>query len=479
MAEGLKQKTVRGLIWSGVERLFGQIFSFVLAIFLARLLTPEDYGVIAIVTIFISVSGLFVDAGFANALVRKTDCTDIDRSTVLYFNIVVSIFMYAILYVCAPFIAELYHNFELINLIRCTSLVIILNSFGIVQQSILTSRLDFKKLTPITIFTSFVSGCIGIFLAYNNYGVWALVMQYISAAVMRNILLCVIVRWRPLYIFSYESFKDLFGYSYRLMLSNLIIKGGNESIQLLMGKFFSVSNLGYYNYSKRIADFASMNISTAIQRVLFPAFSQVQHDNNKLLLAYQKSLILSMTFIFPLMLIISTLSEPLVNILLTNEWMPIIPILRITTLTMAFWPLLLFNINLLWVKKRSDLSFRLEVVGIAIKLLIVLSLFNFGLFEICIGFLVATIVNFIVYAYFTSRIIHYGVFAQVSDVIKVFIKPCLSSIFTYYFVLPMLNDNISKLVVGSIIITTITILQIIVFRGLEYQFLIYNYKHKK
>ena len=478
MAESLKQKAVKGLIWSGIERLSGQIVTFVLTLILARLVTPHDYGVLAIVMVFVSISSLIVDAGFANALIRKVDCTDEDRSTVLYFNIATSIILYGILYLFTPNIASFYNNIDLIPLIRSATTVIIINSFSIVQQAILTAQIDFKKQTKISLSSSIISGLVGIWLAYQGYGVWALVMQTIILASIRVIMLWLVVRWRPLIVFSSNSFKDLFGYSYKLMLSNLIVKGGNETLQLLMGFFFSTANLGYYNYSKRMADFPSTNITTTIQRVLFPVFSKIQTNDHQLAENFRQSLVLGMTAIFPIMFGISVLAEPLVNILLTSEWKPVIPILSITAITMGVWPLLLFNMNILWVKKRSDLSLILEIVAMVVKLAVVLYLFRFGLLYVCMGFAVVTVINFITYAYVTSRLISYNYITQILDICKVLFKSALASFATFYLVIPNIDNNVLQLLFGFISIVVITSFLTILCKGYEYKLIVKVIKDK-
>lgn len=427
MAESLKQKTVKGLIWSGVERILGQVVSFTLALILARLVTPADYGTLAIVMVFVTISGLMVDAGFANALIRKVDCTDVDRSTVLYFNIIVSLLIYVILYTVSPLISNFYNNEDLTALIRCASVVVVISSLSIVQQATLMSRIDFKKQTLISLASSITSGGVGIYLAYRGFGVWALVAQTIILSLMRCIMLWSIVRWRPLFVFSKESFKDLFGYSSKLMLSNLIAQGGQQTIQLLLGKYYSMSNLGYYNYSTKLGSFIPFNIANSIQRVLFPAFSQIQSDEVALVRNFRLSLVLSMAFIVPIMFCISALAKPIIILLLTEEWLPIIPILTIVSITQAFFPLLLFNMNILWVKKRSDISLYLEIISMVNKLLIIIFLFQYELLGVCIALLVAEFVNFLIYAIFVGRIATYGIIAQIKDLIPIFIPAIISS----------------------------------------------------
>ena len=475
----LKQKTVRGLVWSAIERLSGQVISFALALILARLVTPEDYGVLAIVMVFVTVAGLMVDAGFANALIRKTDCTDVDRSTVFYFNLVVSALMYAIIYFAAPFLASFYENSELTPLIRCASVVVMINSLCIVQQATLTSRIDFKKQTVISLTSSIVSGLLGIALAYQGYGVWALVAQTITQYSMCALMLWIVVRWRPLLVFSRESFNDLFGYSYKLMLSNFIVRGGGEFLQLLMGRFFGAINLGYYNYANRLSNFISGNIAITVQRVLFPAFSQMQDNEEQLATNFRKSLVLSMVIIFPLMFAFSTLAEPIIKILLTEAWYPTIPLLRVIAITLAMWPLLFFNMNILWVKKRSDLSLRLEMINIVFRLGIVLVLFKSGVLWVCIALCIAEFLNFLVYSKVIEKVCTYGLFKQLKDLAYIVFSSSVSCCISYYFVVTQIENNILSIITGGISIIFIYLILIFIRKGYEYDLVLNIFKSKK
>ncbi len=448
MSESLKTKTVRGLIWSGIERFFGQMITFALALVLARLVTPADYGVLAIVMVFVTVSGLVVDAGFANALVRKVDCTDTDRSTVFYSNIVVSLVLFTLLWFLSPLLASFYNNLELTSLIRAASTIFVINSLGIVQQAILTSRIDFKKQTIISLLSSVVSGGVGINLAYNGYGVWALVAQAILIAALRVIMLWLIVRWIPLVVFSKESFKDLFGYSYKLMLANLIVGGGKELVQLLLGKSLGVTALGYYNYANKVGYFLPSNVSHTIQRVLFPIFSTIQDDDSQLSENFRRSMVLIMTLIYPLMLGISVMAEPLIKILLTPEWYSSIPLLRVIAITAAVYPLLYMNINMLWVKKRSDLTLKLECIAVSLRIIIVLTLYSFGILWVCIALCIADIINFLVYAKICERVCSYGLFRQLKDTLQLLFSSLIAALVAYYSI-SLVEGNVLQLFVGA------------------------------
>lgn len=472
MAESLKQKTVKGLIWSGVERILGQAVSFALALILARLVTPADYGTLAIVMVFVTLSGVIVDAGFANALIRKVDCTDVDRSTVLYFNIIVSILIYGVLYVISPFISNFYNNEDLTTLIRCASVVVVINSFSIVQQATLMSRIDFKKQTVVSLVSSITSGIIGIYLAYQDFGVWALVSQTIILYTIRCIMLWCIVRWKPLLTFSKESFKDLFGYSSKLMISNLISTGGREFMQLMLGRFFPIADLGYYNYANRIGTFLPANLSTTIQRVIFPVFSQIQDNDDQLAFNFRRSLVLSMAVILPIMFAVSALAEPIIELLLTDEWLPTIPLLRVIAITMGIWPLLFFNMNILWVKKRSDLSLKLEIINLIIRLSTVFALYKYGILWVSIALCIAEFLNFILYACVVRKVNSYGLLGQLKDVLHLLLSVSIPSLFTYYFLLTYIDDNIIQIFAGGSVIFVVSFICFVIGNNIFREFVL-------
>ncbi len=464
MSESLTKKSTRGLIWSGVERLSWQLISFTLALVLARLVTPADYGLLAVVMVFVTISGIVVDAGFANALIRKADCTDLDRSTVLYFNVAVSIILYGVLYLSAPLIARTYANMELVALLRCASIIVVINALGVVQQAVLTSRIDFKRQTSISLVSSLASGSAALLLAYRGYGVWALVLYSILSSLIRVLMLWIVVAWRPRLAFSVDSFRDLFGYSYKLMFSNLIVQGSRQLVQLILGGFYSISDLGYYNYANRLGSFAPHHLSTSIQRVLFPIFSQIQNDEEKLVASFRKSLVLSMAIIVPVACGLASLADPIITILLTPEWVATLPLLRVVCVTMAIWPLLYFNMNILWVKKRSDISLRLEAINITLRILIVLALFKLGILWVCVALALAELLNFVIYARCVGRVISYSLGRQLADLYPIYVVAAAAAIVTHAAA-QQIAEPVIALIVGVVVMALLYCGLLILVRG--------------
>ncbi|MFR9525500.1 MAG: lipopolysaccharide biosynthesis protein [Rikenellaceae bacterium] len=470
--DSLKARGLEGMFWSGVERLLGQVVTFVITLILARLVTPADYGLLAIVMVFVNIAGVMVDGGFANALVREVECTDRDRSTVLYFNIVVAMIIYLVLYLVAPLLADLYDKGDVVDLVRVASIIVVINSLAVVQHSILISAVDFKRQGVISLVSSIVSGVVGVALAYLGFGVWALIVQAILSATVRVIMLWVVVAWRPLLCFSRSSFERLFGYSSKLMLSNLIVSGGNELFQLLIGRLFSTANLGFYNYTRRMASFLSCNITITIQRVLFPILSQIQNDEVRLSQLFRRSQILTMSLIAPLMFALSAIAEPVVRVLLTEEWYAAIPILRVISITLAIYPLLLLNINILYVKRRSDLSLKVESMSIAVNFVIISLLQRHSLIVLCVALCVKEFLNFILYASIVGRVNSYNLMRQLVDILPILLQSIVSMFVVRYMLLPLIDGAMLQIVVGSVATFALYFAMVALRRGYDYRVII-------
>ncbi len=472
VGDSLRVRGFKGMFWSGVERLLSQAITFVVTLILARLVTPADYGLLAIVMVFVNIAGVMVDGGFANALIRDPECDDRDRSTVLYFNIVVAVAIYIVLYFVAPLLAMLYDNQRVVGLVRVASTIVIINSFAVVQHSILVSELDFKRQGIISLVAATLSGAVGILMAYWGYGVWALLVQATVSAALRALLLWFVVAWRPLLCFSRSSFERLFGYSSKLLLSNLIVSGGNELFQLLIGRLFSTTNLGFYNYTRRMASFLSCNIAITFQRVLFPMLSRLKGDQVQLASLFRRSLVATMSLIMPLMFGLSALSEPIIRLLLSQEWYAAIPILRIVAITLAIYPLLLLNINILYVEGRSDLSLRVESVSIAVNFLIIYLLHNHSLNLLCVALAIKEFLNFLLYASIVGRINSYRLGAQLRDLLPIALRSVVAMVVVRYLLLPNLGGPLVQIVVGYCAIFALYCVMLFWMKSYDYRLLL-------
>ena len=341
--KSLRAKTKNGLLWSSVERFSTQGISFLFSLFLARLLMPKDYGLIAMLTIFISVTSAFIDSGFSNALIQKQDRTDKDFSTAFYFNIAVGVIAYLVLWLISPLIAVFYNMPILAPLTKVLGLTVIFSSLCVVQQAHLMIKIDFKAQAKISMLSTIISGIVGVVFAFYGYGVWALVALNISAGLCRMIFLFMWVRWIPKRTFSVESFKHLFSFGSKLLASGLLSTIYENLYPLIIGKFYSAANLGLFSRAQSLAAMPSSNISNVFQRVTFPVLSSIQNEDERLSINYRRLLRMGAFIIFPLMMLLVAISSPLVNILLTAKWSGCVIYLKILCFAMMWYPVHAIN----------------------------------------------------------------------------------------------------------------------------------------
>ncbi|WP_456099183.1 lipopolysaccharide biosynthesis protein [Prevotella histicola] len=415
MSESLKQATTKGLFWSSVERFSNQGVQFVFSIILARLLSPSDYGIIAMVTIFFAVAQSFVDSGFSNALVRKTDRVEEDLSTCFYFNIGVGIIAYIVLFLIAPLVANFYNQPILSPIIRITGLGVILNSLCVVQQALFTIKIDFKSQAKITLSATVISGIVGILLAYQGYGIWALVWQGVVSSIVRMGLLWLMSKWRPRTGFSKSSFNYLFGYGSKLLVSGLLDTIYNNIYPIVIGKFYNPAQLGNYSRALGWAQLPSANITSILQRVTFPVLSAIQDDSLRLQNSYRRLLKLSAFIVFPLMMGLAAMASPLIRVILTAKWDGCVLYLQILCFALMLYPIHAINLNLLQVKGRSDIFLRLEIIKKIIGVVILIITIPLGITAMCLGMVFSSIICLIVNTYYTSRFIDVGLLTQLKD----------------------------------------------------------------
>lgn len=416
----LKKKTAKGMIWSAVERFSTQGVQFLFGIVLARLLAPSDYGVIAMLTIFIALSQTFIDSGFGNAVIRKIDRTEKDLATVFFFNIFMSCVCYAVIFCAAPFIASFYAMPELSLILRVLALRLIIQSFSTIQTINLTIRLDFKKQAKISLSSAILSGCVGIVLAYHGFGVWSLVYQALFASTLNAILYWIIVRWRPQSFFSKDSFRYLFGYGSKILASGLLDTLYCNIYPLVIGKFYTAAELGGYSKAQHFAQFPSSNLTGILQRVSFPVLSSLQKEPERLRKGYLKFIDFSTLLVFPLMMGLLALSKPLVLLLLTDKWSGMILFLQLLCLARMWYPVHAINLNLLQVLGRSDLFLRLEIIKKILGVSILCVTVPMGLIAMCIGQIVSTWICLFINTYYSGKFMHAGFSVQMKFLLPTF-----------------------------------------------------------
>ncbi|MCF0187639.1 MAG: lipopolysaccharide biosynthesis protein, partial [Bacteroidaceae bacterium] len=416
MAEdSLKRQSVRGVMWTALDTFSVQFIQFFIGLVLARLLSPSDYGTTGMLAIFFAVSQVFIDSGFASAIIRKQDCTENDINTVFYFNIVVSTFAYIILFFAAPYIAGFFNMPILESITRILGLTLIINAFGAIQNNLLTKKVDFKSRAKISVTNTIISGSIGIYLAYNGLGVWALVYQTVLSSISNLILLWWIGGWRPRLIFSWKSFREMFAYGSKLLMGNIIWQIYNNLTSLLIGKFYTPADLGNYTRGRGYAGLPASTISSILGRVTFPVLAQIQDDNSRLLAAYRKYIRTTSMAIFFGMLLLLSLAKPVVIFTVTEKWAPCIAFLQVSCLFLMFDHINSININLLNVKGRSDLTLKMEIIKRIVSFAILLLTVNFGVMAICWGFVLNTQIAMVVNTYYNGKLFNFGYFDQWKD----------------------------------------------------------------
>lgn len=450
MAESLRQKTFKGTIWSSLERFSVQGIQFIVMVIMARILTPEDYGLVGMVTIFIAISQSLIDSGFSQALIRKQDRTEIDNSTVFYFNIVVGFILYLILYFSAPIIADFYGEPLLINITRVIGLGLIFNSLAVVQRALLTLNLDFKTQAKATLIGSIVSGIVGIVLAYSGCGVWSIVVQQILNLALITIILWLLSKWKPLVAYSWVSFRELFGFGSKLMISGLIEVIYRNVYLIVIGKFFKANDLGYYTRAHQFSDFASSNMTGIFQRVSYPVLCTIQDDDDRLRDVYRKLLKMSAFVVFPMLMILAAISRPLIITFLTDKWL-FASILLIPLCFSSMWyPIHALNLNLLQVKGRSDLYLRLEIIKKIVGVIIIIITIPMGLQAMCWGSVVSSMIALIINTFYTGKLIRLGFLLQMKDLFPTLILSVSVGALVFTTINQISLNSLILLLIGTI-----------------------------
>lgn len=450
MSDSLRSKTVKGVVWSSIERFSTQGVQFLIMIIMARLLTPKDYGLIGMLAIFLAVAQSLIDSGFSQALIRKQDRTDVDNSTVFYFNIVVSSALYLILFIAAPFVADFYNQPELTSVMRIVCLGVILNSLAVVQRALLTVRIDFKTQAKASLSAAVISGCIGIVLAYCGFGVWSLVVQQLLNLSVNTLLLWIFSKWRPIAVFSWKSFHELFAFGSKLLASGLLDTLYRNIYPIVIGKLFSASSLGHYTRAQQFSEFPSSNVTGIIQRVTYPILCGIQDETERLEAVYRKFLKLSAFIIFPLMIGMSAVARPFIDIVLGTQWGFCGQLLQIICFAMMWYPIHAINLNLLQVKGRSDLFLRLEIIKKILGITVLCITAPFGLVVMCYGQIFNSIVALVINTYYTGKLINVGFIRQMKDLL-----PTILLSLTMFGAILLVNGfievNMHRLVIGVLV----------------------------
>lgn len=408
---------IRNFLWRLAERCGAQLVTFIVSIVLARILAPEDYGQIALITVFTTIMQVFVDSGLGTALIQKKDADDLDFSSVFYFNFVVCLILYAVMFVSAPLIAEFYNDVSLTPIVRVISLTIVISGVKGIQQSYVSRNMLFKRFFYATLGGTIISAFLGIALAYAGFGVWAIVVQQLSNTTIDTLILWLTVKWRPRKMFSWKRLKDLLSYGWKLLVSALLDTVYNNIRSLIIGKIYSSVDLAYYDQGKKFPNVIVTNINTSIDSVLLPTMSNAQDDREHVKAMTRRSIKISTYIMAPMMMGLVFCAEPIVQLVLTDKWLPCVPFLRIFCITYMFYPIHTANLNAIKAMGRSDYFLKLEIAKKIVGMALLFSTMWFGVMAMAYSLLISTLLSMIINSWPNKELLEYSFKEQIIDIL--------------------------------------------------------------
>lgn len=417
MSQTNNKSVITNFIWRFAERSGAQLVTFIVSIVLARLLMPEDYGTIALVTVFTTIMQVFVDSGLGTALIQKKDADDLDFSSVFYFNFAVCIILYLVMFIAAPFVALFYNLPELTPVVRVISLTIVISGVKGVQQSFVSRNMLFKRFFYATLGGTIFSAFLGIAMAYTGFGVWAIVAQQISNTAIDTLIIWITVKWRPKLMFSWNRLKGLLGFGWKMLCSSLLDTVYNNLRSLLIGKVYSSADLAYYNEGKKFPNLIVTNINTSIDSVLFPAMSKEQDDKNRVKNMTRRSIMVSCYIMAPLMIGLACCASNIVVVVLTEKWLPCVCFLKIFCITYMFYPIHTANLNAIKAMGRSDLFLKMEIWKKVIGLILLLATLFISVKAMAYSLLISTLTSMIINTWPNKRLLDYSFIEQMKDIL--------------------------------------------------------------
>ena len=452
-----RSSIISNFIWRFAERCGAQIVSFVVSIVLARILAPEDYGTIALVTVFTTILQVFVDSGLGTALIQKKDADDLDFSSVFYFNFTVCIVLYGVMFLAAPVIAEFYNDSSLIPIVRVISLTIVISGIKGIQQSYVSRNMLFKRFFFSTLGGTIFSAFLGIGMAYAGFGVWALVAQQLSNTAIDTLILWLTVKWRPKKMFSWQRLKILLSFGWKLLGSALLDTVYNNLRNLIIGKVYSSSDLAFYNQGDKFPKVIVTNINTSIDSVLLPSMSSVQDDRERVKAMTRRAIKTSTYIMAPLMMGLAFCAAPVVQLILTDKWLPCVPYLQIFCITYMFWPIHTANLNAINSLGRSDLFLKLEIIKKIVGMILLLATMRISVMAMAYSLLVSSVTSQIINSWPNRKLLNYGYLEQLRDILpSILLAVCMGFLVS---LLRLLNWDtavilLSQIVLGIVIYIT-------------------------
>lgn len=411
-----KNKVISNFIWRFAERCGAQIVTLIVSIVLARILSPEDYGTVALVTVFTTIMQVFVDSGLGTALIQKKNADDIDFSSVFYFNCVVCLILYMIMFIAAPFIASFYEDSSLTPIVRVISLTIVISGIKGIQQSYVSRNMLFKRFFFSTIGGTIFSAFLGIYLAYTGFGVWAIVMQQLSNTAVDTLILWITVKWRPKKVFSWVRLKELLSFGWKMLASSLLDTVYNNLRNLVIGKFYTSADLAYYNQGDKFPKVIVTNINTSIDSVLFPTMASAQDDAEQIKNMARRAIKTSTYIMAPIMMGLAFCAKSVVEVILTEKWFACVPYLQIFCITYMFYPIHTANLNAIKSMGRSDLFLKLEIAKKIVGMILLLSTMWFGVMAMAYSLLVSMITSMIINSWPNRQLLNYSFKEQMIDI---------------------------------------------------------------
>ncbi|SPZ53594.1 Lipopolysaccharide biosynthesis protein wzxC [Serratia quinivorans] len=452
MSHSLKERAVSGMIWSIIERFLVQGVQFGISIVLARIISPSDFGLIGMVAVFIVLSDIIINSGFTQALIQKKDRTQTDYSTVFYFNLLISIILYAVIYFIAPFVADFYNAPPLVHIIRVLGISIIIKSLCLVQTTKLAIDLNFKLRTKINFLSVIISGSIALYLANHDYGAMALVYQTLINSICVTIFMAVLLRWRPDFEFSFDSLSRLFGFGSKLLLASFVRTIVDNCYAILIGRFFSSKEVGYYTQGRNIPDLISVNLFNILQGVLFPILSSTQDDTERLIRIYKKSLDMTAFIVMPAMVGFTFLAEPFVHFFLTDKWLPAVVVIQWICLSRMIIPISALNCSLINAVGRSDTYLKVDLSKLPITVGALLITAPFGLTAVVVGNFIVSLICFFINAYYPGKWYGHGAWQQIKSMLPMMAATLIMSAALWFIRIDNgIYEIMVKVAVGAVV----------------------------
>ena len=454
-------KVFSNFIWRFAERCGAQLVTFIVSIVLARILTPSDYGTIALVTVFTTILQVFIDSGLSTALIQKKDADDLDFSSVFYFNFVICIILYLIMFVSAPFIADFYKDSSLVSIVRVISLTLIISGVKGVQQSYVSRHMLFKRFFFSTLGGTIFSAILGIIMAYAGFGVWAIVFQQLSNNAIDTLILWITVKWRPIKKFSWSRLKNLLSFGWKMLASSLVDTVYNNLRNMIIGKLYTSADLAFYNQGDKFPKLIVTNINTSIDSVLLPTMSNEQDNHVRVKDMTRRAIKISTYIMAPLMIGLAFCAKPIVQIVLTDKWLPCVPYLQIFCISYLFWPIHTANLNAIKAMGRSDLFLKLEVIKKFMGMILLLITMNISVMAMAYSLLISGLISQVINSWPNRYLLKYSYIDQIKDILPNIVMALIMGGFVYfisYLNLPILVSLVVQILSGGIIYLILSIL---------------------